>query len=407
MSAAHQRFWLLAVAALSIFLLPACAPAATPAPATPTKVVDPRCATLQVAPTPDTRASNFIPAPGKIENEHSEGPDSAPATILEYGDYSCPSCAPLAAALRRLRQEYPADLRVVYRHFPGSNANAAQAALAAEAAARQEKFWEMHDLLYAAQANWLTKSPAEFEAWLLQQAMTLGLDLPRFRADLQSDALQTLVADAQKRGAAIGLPGTPILLINGQIYGGPQDYVSLQFSVGMLQLAQRQFKTCPPVVIDVTKTYYATLKLAGGTVLLKLYADKTPFTVNNFVFLAQNGWYNNVPIQRVVPGLMIQTGDPSGTGGGNPGYFIGDEIFPGLTYDRAGLLGMVNSGPGTNGSQFFITLAPAPQFNGGYTLFGEVLRGLEILQALPARTVQFGQAPPPAELIESVIISNQ
>ncbi|OIO85854.1 MAG: hypothetical protein AUK01_04900 [Anaerolineae bacterium CG2_30_57_67] len=175
----------------------------------------------------------------------------------------------------------------------------------------------------------------------------------------------------------------------------------------MLQLAQRQFKTCPPVVIDVKKEYYATLKLAGGEVLLKLYADKTPFTVNNFVFLAQNGWYNNVPIHRVVPGLMIQTGDPSGTGGGNPGYFIGDEIFPGLKYDRAGLVGMVNSGPGTSGSQFFITLGPAPQFDGNYTLFGEVVRGLDVLQSLPARAVQFGQSPPPAEVIQSVKISEQ
>ncbi|GAB4502193.1 MAG: hypothetical protein Fur0035_17410 [Anaerolineales bacterium] len=391
-----------------LLLLTACAPAVTPAPAaTPTKFSDPRCAALQVPPTPDTRSSDLIPAPGKAPDEHSEGPAAAPVTILEYGDYTCPSCASLAAALRRLRQEYPEGLRVVYRHFPGADAKAAQAAIAAEAAARQDKFWQMHDQLYAAQADWQAKSPAEFESWLIQQAMSLGLDPSRFRADLQSAALKTLVEDAQKRGAAIGLPGTPILLINGQIYGGPQDYVSLQFSVGMLTLAQRQFKTCPPVVIDVTKNYYATLKLAGGVVRLKLYADKTPFTVNNFVFLAQNGWYNHVPIHRVVPGLMIQSGDPSGTGGGNPGYFIGDEIFPALTYDRAGLLGMVNSGPGTNGSQFFITLGPAPQFNGGYTLFGEVVSGLELLQALPARAVQFGQSPPAAEVIESVEVSGQ
>jgi len=392
-----------------IFLLAACAPVLAPT-LTPTATTQPNplCAALQVPPTPDASSGSLFAAPGQGENEHSDGPENA-ATIIVYGDYQCPVCAALSATLRQLRQKYPNDLRIVYRHFPLTNAHdkAAQALIAAEAAHLQGKFWEMHDRLYQTQPDWLAKSPAEFEGYLIQQAMALGLDPNRFRADLQSSTLKALPEHLLQAGLKIGLPGAPVTLINGQIYGGPQDYVSLQFTVGMLQLSQRQFKTCPPVVIDVKKEYYAMLKLAGGEVLLKLYADKTPFTVNNFVFLAQNGWYNNVPIHRVVPGLMIQTGDPSGTGGGNPGYFIGDEIFPALTYDRAGLVGMVNSGPGTNGSQFFITLGPAPQFNGGYTLFGEVVRGLDLLQSLPARAVQFGQSPPPAEVIESVKISEQ
>jgi len=109
--------------------------------------------------------------------------------------------------------------------------------------------------------------------------------------------------------------------------------------------------------------------------------DKAPNTVNNFVFLAQKGWFDNIPFHRVTPGFIAQTGDPTGTGLGGPGYFISNEKNN-ILYDRAGMLGMANSGPDTNGSQFFITLAPASQLNKDYPAFGQVVTGMDVLARL-------------------------
>ncbi|MDO9347998.1 MAG: peptidylprolyl isomerase, partial [Anaerolineales bacterium] len=122
-----------------------------------------------------------------------------------------------------------------------------------------------------------------------------------------------------------------------------------------------------------------------GEVVIQLYADKTPFTVNNFIFLARHGWYDGITFHSVLPGFMAQTGDPSGTGMGNPGYLFGDEIDSSLRFDRPGVVSMANTGPDTNGSQFFITYGPASHLDGGYTIFGQVIRGMDVLAALTAR----------------------
>lgn len=106
--------------------------------------------------------------------------------------------------------------------------------------------------------------------------------------------------------------------------------------------------------------------------------------VNNFIFLARSGWYDGIPFHRAEPGFVIQTGDPSGTGYGNPGYYFTTEAAPGLTFDRPGLVGMSNTGADTNGSQFFITYAAQPELNGQFTIFGEVLSGLDVLASLSA-----------------------
>jgi len=376
----------------------------SPQPVTP----PPGCVFLQMKPTPDPAQGSLFELPGQGSHDHLDGPEFATTTFTVYDDYQCPECAALEKNLERLRQEFPQDVRLVYRHFPLTNAHdkAALALLAAEAAHLQGHFLEMHRRLYALQSEWIGLSPQAFEGYLLQQAEALGLDAQRFRADLHSEALAPLPEQLLQRGLQIGLPGTPLLLINGQVYTGPQDYSSLRFSAALLQLGRRQFSSCPPQVIDSHKTYFATLKLAQGEVIIKLYAQQAPITVNNFVFLARQGWYENIPIHRVAPGLMIQTGDPSGTGAGNPGYLIADENLQ-VEYNRAGLVGMANAGAGTGGSQFFITLGAAPQFNGLYPLFGEVVSGLEVLQALEAREVVLGAEPLPAVILQSVSVEER
>lgn len=141
----------------------------------------------------------------------------------------------------------------------------------------------------------------------------------------------------------------------------------------------------PPMVIEPGKIYQAVLKTAKGDIVVELYADKAPRTVNNFVFLAREGFYDNTTFHRVIDGFMAQGGDPTGTGSGGPGYTFPDEIVPELVFDRRGLLAMANAGPNTNGSQFFITFGPTPWLNGAHTIFGEIIQGDEVLDKLTRR----------------------
>ncbi len=140
------------------------------------------------------------------------------------------------------------------------------------------------------------------------------------------------------------------------------------------------FSARPPMTIDPKKIYTATVKTSCGTYVLQLDAAQTPVTVNSFVFLAEKGFYDGLTFHRIAPGFVIQGGDPKGDGTGGPGYQFKNEIVTGLNFDAVGMLGMANSGPNTNGSQWFITLAPSPSLDGKYTVFGKVIKGLDVVQ---------------------------
>lgn len=146
-----------------------------------------------------------------------------------------------------------------------------------------------------------------------------------------------------------------------------------------------QFDASPPMTIDVEKRYFATVKLAkGGKFIIQLYPDKAPITVNSFVFLARQGYFNGVTFHRVLEGFMAQGGDPTGTGMGGPGYEFQNEDSD-LTFDKPGVVAMANAGRDTNGSQFFITFMPTPQLNGGYTIFGQVVEGMDVVNGITRR----------------------
>ena len=141
--------------------------------------------------------------------------------------------------------------------------------------------------------------------------------------------------------------------------------------------------TKPPALqIDLKKTYTATIKTNKGDMTLRLHAAKTPTTVNNFVFLARERYYDAVPFHRVLKNFMVQGGDPTGTGRGGPGYTFRDEIDSSLRHDGPGVLSMANSGPGTNGSQFFITHLATPWLDGKHTVFGKLESGEVVLFAI-------------------------
>jgi len=128
----------------------------------------------------------------------------------------------------------------------------------------------------------------------------------------------------------------------------------------------------------------ATIKTTKGTIVIELYKEEASKTVENFIKLAKKGFYNGIIFHRVIPGFMIQTGDPNGTGTGGPGYTFADEFSPTLRHDGPGVVSMANAGPNTNGSQFFITLAPAPWLDGKHTIFGRVVQGQEVVDAIVA-----------------------
>jgi cyclophilin family peptidyl-prolyl cis-trans isomerase len=153
----------------------------------------------------------------------------------------------------------------------------------------------------------------------------------------------------------------------------------------LLEGTSKQYDAPPPMTIDASKKYFATFTMAkGGEFVAELYADKAPVTVNSFVFLAREGYFDGVTFHRVLEDFMAQSGDPTGTGGGSPGYQFEDE-FNDLTFDKAGILAMANSGPNTNGSQFFITYVPTPHLNGKHTIFGQVIEGMDVVNGLTRR----------------------
>ena len=151
------------------------------------------------------------------------------------------------------------------------------------------------------------------------------------------------------------------------------------------QTTTLQYDSYPPMTIDVNKQYFAAVKMAnGGEFTIQLFPDKAPKTVNSFVFLACEGYFNGVTFHRVLEGFMAQGGDPTGTGGGGPGYEFENENSD-LTFDKEGVVAMANAGPDTNGSQFFITFGPTPQLNGDYTIFGQVIDGMDVVNAITKR----------------------
>lgn len=158
--------------------------------------------------------------------------------------------------------------------------------------------------------------------------------------------------------------------------------------------------------IDPAKKYTAVLHTSKGDMSIELFAAQAPVTVNNFVFLAREGFYNGTTFHRVISGFMVQGGDPTGTGTGGPGYKFNDE--PGalaLQHDKAGILSMANAGRNTNGSQFFITYGPQPHLNGKHGVFGQVVQGMNVLKEIrerdPQRDRQPGDALISVDIIES------
>ncbi len=314
---------------------------------------------------------------------------------------------PLLAFLLETHKDH---LRIVYRHFPliSIHDKAQITAEAAEAAGAQGKFWEMHNLIFGRQREWAALPADQMPQVLASYAQELGLDVERFSRDLQEHTFQARVMGQYQEAVAMGLPGTPSFIVNGRMYPTDQwgiSYQGLSALIGLALLEPRLYSAPPALQIDPARQYVATVHTPKGDITIELYAAQAPLNVNSFVFLAREGWYDGTTFFRVVPNFVVQAGDPTGTAVGTPGFQCDDEIGD-RKFDAAGVVGIANAGPNTGSSQFFITLAPQPDLDGRYTIIGRVVKGLEILQALPERNPANPMAPPGLE-IESIRIEER
>ena len=401
-----RKIWLSA-ALLALLVLAACASAA------PTPTTAPMACTLQsVFGDPIDPAS--VKLPEVTAGDWSRGPDDARLMLVEYSDFQCPYCSIAGRSLHEFQAAYPDQVRVIFRNFPlPTHDKAPLSAQAAEAAGLQGKFWEMHDLLFAETIwdAWTAMSVDDFQTWVVDQAKTLGLDSQKFSKDLTSTALVDKVNQGYGSAVANDLNSTPSLFIfvDGVLTFLPSDQIpydleTLKLLLTLSNLKEKEFTACPPTVLDPNKEYSAVIKTSQGDFTIQLYADKAPMAVNSFIYLAQQGWFDNVSWHRVLPNFVAQTGDPTGTGFGGPGYIFKNEVSDSLKFDRAGLVAMANSGADTNGSQFFVTYAEAPSLDGDYTIFGEVTSGMDVVQKLTPRDPSKGGELPVGDTILSITV---
>jgi cyclophilin family peptidyl-prolyl cis-trans isomerase len=186
---------------------------------------------------------------------------------------------------------------------------------------------------------------------------------------------------AQDVAMAVGVPYTPFILFNGNSYE-ISDLQSIRTIIELAGISDRQYSECPATVIQSGKEYTATIQTPKGDIVVKLFADKAPLSVNSMVFLSREGWYKNSNFYYVIRSDNPQQasvavgGDPSGTGSGWPGYIISYENPNALKFDKPGLMGMVN------GSQFFITFSAQPMLDGQYSIIGEVVSGMDVVESL-------------------------
>ena len=167
-------------------------------------------------------------------------------------------------------------------------------------------------------------------------------------------------------------------------------------------MAQQAYDNPPEMALKPGYEYFANIVTGQGVVKVRLFAEKAPETVNNFVFLARDGYFDGTTFHRVIKDFMVQGGDPTGTGAGGPGYQISDEFHEDLKHDRPGILSMANAGPNTGGSQFFVTHVATPWLDGRHAVFGEVVEGMDTVNAIPERDPQRSREP--GETVERIEI---
>lgn len=340
--------------------------------------------------------------PPVTEADYTVGPDDAALTFLEYSEPQCPYCAQLEPILTEFQAMYPDDVRLVFRFRPFPVTFHDKSIIASQAmvaAGMQGKFIEFKNFLFERQYQdpndptdaalaetdfWSGLAAADFEVWLKEQVPSLGIDADQLIADMNSDEVVAKVQTYTDEADALSITGTPTLMING--YQWPENQRGIEiFSIylRLIKNKENELEVCAPSVVDTAKKYTATISTTQGDIKVELYPDKAPVAVNSFVYLAQQGWYDNLSI--ISSSDFVLSGDPSDTGYGGAGYAYLDEISD-LTFAEPGMLAVYSVWPGygTNGSMFFINKAALTDQD-NRTIFGKVTEGLDVLDKFEIR----------------------
>lgn len=369
-------------------------------------------ATAAPAPTAAPRPVTCEPFPLNVNaSDHVKGNPQAATTIIEYGDFQCPACAVFAPQMKALMETVSDTVRLVFRHFPlPQHDKAIPTARAAEAAALQGKFWEMHDLLYEKQGEWSAKPLSEITATLKSYAEALQLDVARFERDLASEAVAARVQRDADSAKAANVSGTPAIFLDGseipvQAFQQPDTPAQLRNyaerraqSVAGLSAKTFDF-TKPEQVTSKDAKYVMTVKTSRGEIVAELDPSLAPVNVNATVFLAQQGYFDGAPVvlndQQIGAILM---GNP--TAAGNPGFECGVELTPGAM-SKPGVVALFGDN-NVSSAQFIFTYSPTLELDGRFSVIGQITSGLDVVKALTA-----AQGDAKADVIQSVTVEQK
>ena len=313
-------------------------------------------------------ASNI---PEMTSDDRILGSNDAPIKIVIYADFQCSACASLSTGFKHIQELYPDTVSIAYRNFPLSyHKNPFATAIIAEAAGQQGAFWDRATTLYYDQATWYALSDEELLEYALLKAEELGLDVSQFQEDPTDEDLQTALEQEVSDSATLGIGYTPFVIIKGNLFLNSMGELNILSLISVAGYGG--YEECPPAVIGNGKAHTAEIITNYGTSTAELFPESAPTTVNSFIFLAQNDWYDGVAFHRIVEDFIARTGDPSGLGYLGSGYLTEDEINSNLTFDGVGVLAMAKANDDENGNQFFITLVPSSQLDGEITIFGQV-----------------------------------
>jgi len=337
------------------------------------------------------------------QGEYIVGPEDAILTFIEYSEPQCPYCAQLEPILVEFQEKYPDDVRLVFRFRPFQESFHDKSILGSQAmvaAGMQGKFTEFKNFLFERQYQdpndpeesqapasdfWGSLQPDAFIDWLREQTTTLGIDANQLISDMYDDEVVAKVKSYQEKADVLGIKGTPYLFINGYEWPGTSRDIDI-FSVYLRLLKNKanEMSACPPKVIEEDKKYTAIISTTKGDIEVELYPEKAPVTVNSFVYLAEQGLYDNLPV--LSSDKTFLSGDPSDTLYGGFGYIYLNEPND-LTFSEPGMLAIreILPGYGTNGSMFFINRTSIEKSN--QTIFGKVTNGLEVLNEIENRDI--------------------
>lgn len=346
-------------------------------------------------------------------DEHILGNPSAAVTIIEYGDFQCPGCASISPALKTTMAAVSDTVRLVFRHFPLSQIHdkAIITSRAAEAAAIQGKFWEMHDLLYEKQQEWDATPVAEITATLKTFAEQLQLDAAKFEQDLDSDAVAARVQRDVDSAMALNIGGTPSFFVEGrpapiEAFSQPDTAQQLRtFAEARAKeiagLGTKSFSfSGPEQVTKPDAKYVMTVKTTKGDIVAELDPALAPTNVNSTVFLAQQGYFDGAPVALNDEQLgAVLMGTP--TAAGNPGYQCEIEAKPGAM-TTPGVVALFNGSDTAASAQFILTYSPTQELDGRFSVLGQITSGLDVVKSLAA-----AQGDAQADAIVSVTVEEK